>query len=381
MICCLLKLFSSSTATSDSSILRRHLRSRVRNRVRASCIEIVEPPSFIRPARRSSRAARAMPMASMPPCRKKLLSSEASSAFSITGGISPSLSMIRRSRAKEAKTLPSTASSCVTRLGVKVASAPTCGTWMRAATLTPTVVPISTASSGQVQRNQRQRRLWTPGVGRGRLGGGSCSTPVIIGAEGRRCPWRRRRAAAWSRLGDAGDRVAARGSFVDEPREAGGGIDGALHHLPELVDRGMQVLKGCRQLAFVHSARASSLVRRRRRCVQRADETEELFGLYRQLTQHPLEGGKLHQFLARLVSGELGAADTAAMGELDLGEPVLPAENGERLADVVKGHPMYLYRHEYDGSGKQIESLFLPNQLWRCGAVVDGPGAGGKASP
>ena len=194
MICCLLKLFSSSTATSDSSILRRHLRSRVRKSVRASCIEIVEPPSFIRPARRSSSAARAMPMASMPPWRKKLLSSEASSACSTSGGISPSLSIIRRSRAKEAKTLPSAAKSCVTRFGVKLASAPTCGTWMSAATLTPTEVPTSTAtSSGQVQRIQGQRRLRTPGTGRrfarspvtGTPGGSRHVSTSVAGLPGR----------------------------------------------------------------------------------------------------------------------------------------------------------------------------------------------------
>src|SRR5579864_1198975 len=357
MICCLLKLFSSSTATSDSSILRRHFRSRVRKRVRASCIEIVEPPSFMRPARRSSSAARAIPMASMPPWRKKLLSSEASSACWMRGGISPSLSIIRRSRAKEAKTVPSTANSCVTRLGVKLASAPTCGTWMRAATLTPTPVPATSAtSSGHVQRNQCRGRPRTPGAGRLRAGGGSaCSTPIIIGDRGRRGgahggaggagrggrvvnaleALALSRPAGRSRFGDARDRVSARRGFVDEPREAGGGVDGALHRLPELVDRGMQVLKCGSQLAVVDSTRAS-LLGRQRRCVQRADEVEEVFGLHRQLAEHSLESVKLHEFLARLVSGDLSPPDAAAVSELGLREPLLPADDREGLADILE---------------------------------------------
>ena len=54
---------------------------------------IVEAPSTTLPARRSVQAARAMPMASMPPCWKKLASSEASTACCRSLGISSSLSM------------------------------------------------------------------------------------------------------------------------------------------------------------------------------------------------------------------------------------------------------------------------------------------------
>ncbi len=67
---------------------------------------IVEAPSFTRPARKSVSAARPMPRASMPPCWKKLESSEATSARSMTCGISLSFSITRRSRAKVVKTLP-----------------------------------------------------------------------------------------------------------------------------------------------------------------------------------------------------------------------------------------------------------------------------------
>ncbi len=67
---------------------------------------IVEAPSTTLPARRSATAARPMPMASMPPWRKKLASSEASTACCITCGMPLSLSITRRSRAKVEKTAP-----------------------------------------------------------------------------------------------------------------------------------------------------------------------------------------------------------------------------------------------------------------------------------
>ena len=67
---------------------------------------IVEAPSTTLWARKSTSAARITPRASTPPWRKKLASSEASTACSITFGISLSLSITRRSRAKVVKTVP-----------------------------------------------------------------------------------------------------------------------------------------------------------------------------------------------------------------------------------------------------------------------------------
>jgi len=91
---------------SASSTLRRQVRWRVRKTVRASCMVIVEAPCTTRPFRTSVIEARTIPSGSTPPCWKKLLSSEASTACWTTGGISLSLSITRRSRAKVRKTLP-----------------------------------------------------------------------------------------------------------------------------------------------------------------------------------------------------------------------------------------------------------------------------------
>jgi hypothetical protein len=68
---------------------------------------MVEAPCTNFPCFTSVTMARAMPIASMPPWRKKLLSSEASTACSTMAGISDSLSITRRSRAKVRNTWPS----------------------------------------------------------------------------------------------------------------------------------------------------------------------------------------------------------------------------------------------------------------------------------